>query len=125
MLEKIVAKTIAEKYPLVTYKDFSLTKHYPVIPYKNAEDFKKKNPKCCQLDPPFAMEIGGDDLYGKLAGLEWHRIRMEYVIHYKDDNGAEKLADAFTESSVSNCGQLVWNEVYGTARENNDKNRQK
>ncbi|MBD2394775.1 hypothetical protein VKI22_12065 [Cyanobacterium aponinum UTEX 3221] len=89
------------------FKNGMLTiKSYNHIQYSSFEEYIKKYPNCCIVNPPNGYDLASPSFMDRISGFNsGDVVVIEFAIRYLDKNNRIKNKKFTAENFISNCGK--------------------
>ena len=78
------------------------------IGYSSFDEYLKKNPDCCAVNPPGGSDLPPPSVFASMFGYHSGKyVRISYKIRYLDDNGNKLSRVIQIDQPQRNCGEVV------------------
>jgi hypothetical protein len=85
------------------------TQYYKQIRYASFEEFIKKNPGCCKVNPGGGYDLPPPSFLDRITGYNSaDAIVLEFDVRYLDKKGNKKTKKIKIENNLQNCGSIKW-----------------
>jgi hypothetical protein len=79
------------------------------IPYRSFEEFIKRNPNCCQINPGGPYELPPPYFLDRITGYySGDIIVLNYKVRYQDEDGEIQIKEVEYLNALMNCGGTRW-----------------
>lgn len=80
---------------------------------KTFEEYVKKNPDCCKINPGGPYDLPPPSFLDRITGYNsGDVIVMDFKKTYLDKNGKQKLKEYQAQYVMQNCGKIKWRNYF-------------